>query len=200
MSFPLRLGFTLFAISGILLSSITLADPDGNNTTTTTTTRCSFDKIAQDVKQISTNTLALDEHVKNVNHGSQAKQVVALVHNDFRGITKAIDTTADDMKPCHAPLPNDVFERLISSVKTIIKEENRTMTDLVVQKPVFDALKGGDVSSVIKKDLGTLHSSSVVLENIWVSKAPYQLKEKAKKLVDEINNVLAFAQAAYAYA
>ncbi|KAF9254502.1 hypothetical protein L218DRAFT_968103 [Marasmius fiardii PR-910] len=181
--------FTLIVLAVFTVASYTLADQD---------TKCSFDKIADDVKRISTQTLALDDQVQQVNYHSQGKQVTAHVHNEFQGLAKAIEATANDMKPCPAPFSNDTFQTLLSSVQTIIGEETKAMKDIVAKKPVFDAL--GGVSPVIKKDLDNLHSSSLALENVWLAKAPNQHKDEAQKLVNEINNVLAFAQAAYAYA
>ncbi|KAG7100285.1 hypothetical protein E1B28_002058 [Marasmius oreades] len=170
MAFATR--FTFFFALCVALPSLTFATDE--------TKPCSFDKIAKDVQKISAQTLALDDYVQNVTYYSAGTEVAKHVHTDLQGITDAIDATARDMKPCPAPFSENTFQTLLSSVRSIIV--------------------GGGVSSGIKQDLDRLHTSSVVLENTWLEKAPEDLEVEAHKLVNEINSVLAFAQAAYAYA
>ncbi|KAG7087003.1 hypothetical protein E1B28_012982 [Marasmius oreades] len=187
MAFAAR--FVTFFLAFSNLVSLSLAAP-------APAVVCSLDQIAADVQQISTQTLALDNHVLAFPDSGGLASDAMLVHTDLQGVISAIDTTAADMEPCPAPFNDDLFQNLLSSVQTIISQESQAMNDLVAKKPAFDAV--GGVSPIFKQDLDNLRASSVVLENVWLARAPADLVGQAQTLADEINNVLASAQAAYA--
>ncbi|KAF9259770.1 hypothetical protein L218DRAFT_947324 [Marasmius fiardii PR-910] len=150
---------------------------------------CSLETVTADVAQISAQTLTLDSHILGFPDSG-----ATVIHADFQSLAGAIDLTAADMEPCPAPFTDDVFNNLLNSVQEVLGQETTMTNDLVTMKPAFDA---GGVSSTIKQDLNNLLASSLVLEQLWVARAPADLQGQAQDLANKINSALTTAQAAY---